>query len=303
MKIVNIIGGLGNQMFQYAFAIALKEKWENEDVKIDTHHYRYLFSKTFHGNNFFHNGFEINKIFPNAKLEVASPWDIIKVSYYVPNFKISRIIRKLLPTRKSEYIQDSRNAYQYVGIPMENLEYRYFEGYWMAYKYFASCRLKIQEVYSFPPFTTDENSTYAEIMKNSNSVSIHVRRGDYIGLSAFAEICTLDYYEKSITQVKERICNPDFFVFSNDPKWCVENLKEAFGDANVHFVNNNKGSESYRDMQLMSLARCNILANSSFSWWGAFLNSREDQIVFAPSKWMNDRDCSNLYSNNWIKVE
>ena len=301
MKIVNIIGGLGNQMFQYAFAVTLQEKWKDE-VKIDTHHYHYIFSKTFHGNNFYHNGFEINKIFPNAKLEVASPWDILKVSYYMPNFKISRVVRKLMPVRKSEYIQPAKQAYSFAPEALQS-EAGYFEGYWMAYKYFESYREKIQEIYSFPLFTTEENKSYTNIMSNGNSVTIHVRRGDYVKLGAFANICTLDYYRKAIAIARQHIDQPEFFVFSNDQEWCVENLKDAFGDATVHFVNNNRGSESYRDMQLMSMARCNIMANSSFSWWGAFLNAREDQIVIAPHKWMNDRDCSNIYSDDWIKIE
>lgn len=301
MRIVNIIGGLGNQMFQYAFAVALQEKWK-EEVKADTHHYHYIFSKTFHGNNFYHNGFEIDKIFQNAKLKVASPWDIMKISYYIPNFKISRVVRKLMPVRKSEYIQPAKQAYCFEPEAMES-NARYFEGYWMAYKYFDACREKIQEVYSFPQLTTKENKEYAEMLSKDNSVTVHVRRGDYVKLGAFANICTLDYYKMAIAIARQQIEQPEFFVFSNDQEWCVENLEDAFGDATVHFVNNNKGSESYRDMQLMSMARCNIMANSSFSWWGAFLNTRTDQIVIAPSKWMNDRDCSNLYSDEWIKVE
>lgn len=301
MKIVNITGGLGNQMFQYAFAVALQEKWK-EEVKVDKHHYHYIFSKTFHGNNFYHNGFEIDKVFPNAKLGIASPWDIMKVSYYMPNFKLSRIIRKLMPVRNGEYIQPAAKAYQHEDQTLA-VNASYYEGYWMAYKYFEDCKEKIQEVYSFPPFSTDENKRHAELLNKDNTVTIHVRRGDYLGLKGLGNVCTLEYYRKAIAIARQHIEFPEFFVFSNDQDWCMENLKDAFGNANVHFINNNKGKESYRDMQLMSLARCNIMANSSFSWWGAFLNPRKDQIVIAPSRWMNDRDCSSIYSDKWIKVE
>lgn len=301
MKIVNIIGGLGNQMFQYAFAVALQEKRKDE-VKVDTHHYHYVFSKTFHGNNFYHNGFEIDKIFHNAKLKVASPWNIMKVSYYIPNFKISRVIRKLMPVRNGEYIQPAAKAYQYDEKALI-VNASYYEGYWMAYKYFEDCRSKIQETYAFPEFSTEKNQQFATALKKDNSVTIHVRRGDYVKLGAFANICTLDYYRTAIHIARQHIDKPEFFVFSNDQDWCKTNLTEAFDGSPVHFVNNNCGSESYRDMQLMSLARCNIMANSSFSWWGTFLNARKDQIVIAPSKWMNDRDCSSLYSDKWIKIE
>ena len=80
------------------------------------------------------------------------------------------------------------------------------------------------------------------------------------------------------------------------------NLKDHFGDSVVHFVNNNRGNESYRDMQLMSIARCNILANSSFSWWGAYLNKRIDQIVYVPKRWVNNLDDRDAYADNWIKI-
>lgn len=82
----------------------------------------------------------------------------------------------------------------------------------------------------------------------------------------------------------------------------MQNLQDLLDKAEVHFVTNNKGNESYRDMQLMSLARCNILANSSFSWWGAYLNSRKDKIVYVPKKWVNNLDDKDAYADEWIKI-
>ena len=300
MKIVNITGGLGNQMFQYAFAVALREKWK-EEVKVDKHHYHYIFSKTFHGNNFYHNGFEINKVFPNAKLGIASPLDIMRVSYYMPNFKLSRIIRKLMPVRKREYIQPAKKAYEYDSNAL-CVSASYYEGYWMAYKYFESYRKEIQSTYEFRPFSTDKNRKYADILNRDNSITIHIRRGDYVGSKTLGGICTLDYYRNAIRKARKFIEQPEFFVFSNDQEWCMENLDKEFGDAIVHFVSHNKGSESYRDMQLMSLARCNILANSSFSWWGAYLNEREDNIVFCPAKWHNTFDAEEVCLKTWMKI-
>lgn len=302
MKIVNIIGGLGNQMFQCAFAIALREKWK-EEVKVDTHHYNYIFSKYFHGNNFYHNGYEVDKIFKNLGLQKATVWDIIKVSYYVPNFVLSRIVRKIFPQRKTECVQTALDAFKYSDKPLTCSRYQYFEGYWMCASYFTFCREHIQKAFTFPNFTTDENMYYATQLSKENSVTIHIRRGDYLGSSNVANICTLGYYRKAIMEVKRIINNPVFFVFSNDQEWCMENLKDELGGSDVHFVTNNKGCQSYRDMQLMSLARCNILANSSFSWWGAFLNVRPNQIVFVPQKWMNDRDTDGMYLNNWKKIK
>ena len=301
MKIVNIIGGLGNQMFQYAFAIALQEKWK-EEVKIDTHHYNYLFSKYFHGNNFYHNGFEIDKIFPCAKLKRALVWDILKVSFYVPNFALSRIVRKILPKRRYEFLQKAKDSYIYDDKVFSDNKYRYYEGYWMSAHFFSPYRDIIKETYKFDSFTSCQNKEYELLLLKDNSVTIHVRRGDYLNCLNMTNICSLDYYRKAISKVKEQIPNPVFFIFSNDIEWCKENLKQDLEKDIVYFVTNNKGSESYRDMQLMSLARCNILANSSFSWWGAFLNDRNDQIVFAPNKWITNMNAEEMYLDEWIKL-
>ena len=114
MKIVNIIGGLGNQMFQYAFAVALKAKYPNEEVFIDTQHYKNAFIKVYHGNNFYHNGYEIDKVFPNATLEPARPKDLMKVSFYIPNQVLARAVRRIFPKRKTEFVTDQQ---PYVFIP------------------------------------------------------------------------------------------------------------------------------------------------------------------------------------------
>lgn len=302
MKIVNIIGGLGNQMFQYAFAIALKKKYPDEKVYIDTQNYRNAFVKTFRGNNFYHNGFEIDRIFPNAKLPIASARDIAKVSYYIPNYIISKIARKILPKRKRELIQRYFNAYIYLPEALEDGRYSYFDGYWMSPEYIEDSRNEILSTFEFPPFQTEENIRFAEMLVSDNSVSLHIRRGDYVNAANFKDICTLDYYRSAVREARRHIEKPVFFIFSNDQEWCMENLKDVFGDADLHFVGNNKGSESYRDMQLMSLARCNILANSSFSWWGAFLNNRKDNIVFVPNHWTNNLDDSKIDVNDWIKI-
>lgn len=302
MRIVNVIGGLGNQMFQCAFAIALKSTFVNDDVYIDIHHYKNPYPKTFRGNNFYHNGYEVSKLFPSFNLPIATPSQIMKCSYYIPNYFISRVARKLLPVRKTEYVQSYLDAYVYKDEVLSMQNIMYYEGYWLSPKYFYSCKERIIKAFEFKPFTTIENESFANMLSLDNSVTIHIRRGDYLNGENVKGICTLDYYKEAIDKARGVINDPVFFVFSNDQEWCMENLKDQFGESTVHFVTNNKGSESYRDMQLMSLARCNILANSSFSWWGAFLNDRTDQIVYAPKKWMNGIDDRDAYVDNWIKI-
>lgn len=302
MKIVNVIGGLGNQMFQCAFAIALQEVFSQELILIDTHHYKNPFPKNFNGNNYYHNGFEVSKIFIKYPIKEASSKQIRKVSRYIPNYFLSRIVRRFFPQKSCEYVQHYLDAYLYDYNVLTDKSKEYYEGYWLSPKYFDFCRDKVITAFDFQPFTTPQNIEYAKILKNDNTVTIHIRRGDYVNASSFKDICTLEYYQDAISNVRKQIENPEFFVFSNDQEWCMMNLKDHFGDAIVHFVNNNRGNESYRDMQLMSMARCNILANSSFSWWGAYLNKRKDQIVYVPKRWVNNLDDRDAYADNWIKI-
>lgn len=301
MKIVNIIGGLGNQMFQYAFAVALKKQNPEESVKIDTQLFRFPLIRKFKGNNFYHNGFEIQKIFPNAQIAIATFCDLVKNSYYIPNYILYKSVRRLLHYRKSEFLQTYKEAYIYDPTALTNSA-SYYEGYWMSPSYFESCRRDILDAFTFRDFDTDENAKWQSLLMLDNSVTIHVRRGDYVGAESFKDICTLTYYRNAIREVKRYIASPAFYVFSNDQEWCMNNLGDAFGDSNVSFVSNNKGNQSYRDMQLMSLARCNILANSSFSWWGAYLNQREDHIVFCPEKWVNNLKCDDILLKEWIII-
>ena len=288
-------------MFQYAFAVALKKQNPEELVKIDTQLFRFPLVKKIKGNNFYHNGFEIQKIFPNAQIAIATFRDLAKYSYYIPNYILYKSVRRLLHYRKSEYLQTYKEAYIYDPTALTNSA-SYYEGYWMSPSYFESCRSAILNAFTFRDFDTDENLKWQSLLMLGNSVTIHVRRGDYVGAENFKDICTLTYYRNAINEAKRYILNAEFYVFSNDQEWCMASLNDSFGDSKVVFVSNNKGAQSYRDMQLMSLARCNILANSSFSWWGAYLNQREDHIVFCPSKWVNNLKCEDIILKDWIKI-
>lgn len=302
MKIVNIIGGLGNQMFQYAFALAWKTRNPHEKVFVDTQHYKNAFIKVYHGNNFYHNGYEIEKVFPNASIKPAGAWNLMKVSFYIPNHILARAVRRFLPKRKTEFVADQQ-PYDFLPKAFTISGNCYFDGYWMSPLYFDAYRDRIIKEFTFRAFDTPDNIEFEQLLAKNNSITIHIRRGDYVGGKNLGGICTLTYYRNAINKAREVIHNPVFFVFSNDQEWCMENLKEEFGDSDVHFVTNNKLKESYRDMQLMSLARCTILANSSFSWWGAYLNQRKDHITYCPNKWHNFMECTDHYVSDWIKVD
>src|SRR5690606_38192956 len=145
---------------------------------------------------------------------------------------------------------------------------------------------ELREHFQFPQITDIKNKELIQHIQQRNSVSLHVRRGDYLIASNqhLGSICDNAYYEKAITYINEKTDSPLFVIFSNDIPWC----KETFNNIDAIFVDWNTGNQSYIDMQLMSLCKHNIIANSSFSWWGAWLNNNPDKIVVSPNKWINE---------------
>lgn len=291
MKIINIMGGLGNQMFQYAFACTLKEKYPTEKVLIDVHHYKFNGYKI-------HQGFEILTKFPNASLPVANRQEVAKLSYYIPNFWLSRVARKILPVRKTEYIQKLHYKYYEDASTLKGDVY--YDGYWQSYEYFKDYRQSLLKEFAHSK-PNEYNKGMISILTEKNSVGIHVRRGDYKTSPQFYGICNLDYYKKAIEIIKAKVSNPSFFVFSDEIAWCKENISPLLNDCEIIFVTENKGANSCWDMFLMTHCKHLIIANSSFSWWGAFLNNNGGTIV-SPSRWVNRNEEQQTPSYDWIQI-
>lgn len=293
MKIVNIIGGLGNQMLQYAFALALQHQHPDEEILIDTSHF---------GGYGLHNGYEIGRIF-GQQLKKAKAWDILRVSWYVPNYKLSRAIRRIIPLRKSEKTEDWRNNY---GKYLQNIQSfshdAYYEGYWHNPQYYKGCESKIREAYRFPEFNDERNLKYADMISTAESICVHIRRGDYVGATSFEGICGEIYYKKAIEKALSSLYHPVMFVFSNDIPYCNDLLSEYSKTLDIYYIDINHGKDSFRDMQLMTLAKCNIICNSTFSWWGAWLNQRDKHIVISPDKWVNFTEETGMIPDEWIKI-
>lgn len=288
MKVVNVLGGLGNQMFQYALAVALKQRFPESDVKIDPSGFRgYLL----------HNGYELKRIF-NVEIPEASAADQTKLFYPLRNYRMWQVGRRFLPKRKSTVYENEDMAF--MPSVLSDDASKYYLGYWQTEKYFADCRDAILKAFEFPPLEPgSKNYEVSEQLKGKNVVSVHVRRGDYLTLSNTQNICNLDYYKKAISQILQKTTPDAYLVFSDGIDWCKENLSDSFGDVPVIFVDWNKGEDSFRDMQLMSLCSHNIIANSSFSWWGAWLNNNPDKIVIAPSRWMNSGGWVDIIPDSW----
>lgn len=287
MKIVNIAGGLGNQMFQYAFACYLKHQFPNEEVLLDTHHFA-------HYN--LHNGYELNRVFPNLSIPIATKEQVKKMTRYIPHYKLSRLARKLLPVMKTEYVEHCNYSFdEKAGAQQGDC---YYEGYWQAMPYYISIREQLLQEFTFPTPCV-YNVAKAKEIKNGRSVGIHIRRGDYLKLPDFQGVCDIDYYQRAIEMLLTNNSNYTFYIFSNDIEWCRENIEPLLSDSSVSYVDFNQGANSCWDIYLMSQCENLIIANSSFSWWGAFLNQHAKCII-APNKWVNRNQNIEVYDPSWI---
>lgn len=290
MKIVNIIGGLGNQMFEYAMYVSLCHVHPDEDVKVCTRSYR---------GYGLHNGFELANLFGVNPSE-ASIHDLAKVAYPYKGYRWWQIVNHILPKRRKMIKCDMYHPYDENDVSLKGDAY--YDGYWQNEKYFNSVRQQLLSIYKFPDITDEKNLELARRIESSVSVSCHVRRGDYLKEPEFC-VCTPDYYRRAIAKMNEAV-SPDLYcVFSNDIEWCRENLMDSFAGKDVVFVDWNKKENSFRDMQLMSLCKHNIIANSSFSWWGAWLNENEGKIVVVPEQWKKDDIVNDPICETWTRVE
>lgn len=287
MKIVNLIGGLGNQMFEYAFYLALKDAHPNETIKCCT--------RSFKGYGL-HNGFELDRIF-NISFENASLWDLCRLAYPFFNYRTWQFMFHMLPIRKTMTTSTSQIAY--LETELTRTGSCYYDGTWQTEKYFKHIRNQVLRAFTFPPFTNKLNIELAKELSKSNSVSIHIRRGDYLREPEWC-VCTPEYYKRAIDYIKSLDDIDVLCVFSDDIQWCQENLKDLA--AKIEFVDWNKGIESYCDIHLMTYCKHNIIANSTFSWWGAWLGLREDKKVIAPRVWCNRPIANDPICDNWIRI-
>ena len=182
------------------------------------------------------------------------------------------------------------------------MEDAYLCGYWQSEKYFKDIREVILKEFTFPIQAVKSNVKLTDQMKLENSVSIHVRRSDYLteqNLKVYGNICTEKYYSNAINYIEGIIDNPHYYVFTDDLQWA----KEYFKGDNYTIVSENRGKDSYIDMYLMSQCKHNIIANSSFSWWGAWLNQNPDKKVLAPKKWFHNHEKEEIVCEDWIRIE
>lgn len=285
MIIVKISGGLGNQMFQYALAEKLRHL--GKDVKLDI---------TYYDNKNSIREFALT-FFP-VQFKAASKREIRKYADWSYSLQ-GKILRKIFGKRKSVYIENLDIEYQPLIYEMEN---KYLDGYWQNERYFSDIRGELVKQFKFPEKYNEECGEILYKIENSNSISVHIRRGDYLNENNFkiyGNICTLDYYDNAIKYFRKIVSNPMFYIFTNDVEWA----KRTFVSKDFEIVECNQNGEEYiYDMMLMSKCKHNIIANSSFSWWAAWLNEHNEKVIAAPEKWFNNHSVSGAICRNWIRI-
>ncbi len=293
--IVRIFGGLGNQMFQFAVAKSLAENC-GAILKLDINSYKNpvksetprqwelgIFQNI--GEGFSSRG-EVNTIVPQFKNPIAR--------------RLYRFVISRIGSLNRNYLLDRSFSFRPIKTRSDKV---YIDGYWQSYKYFNTNENLIRRQFNLSYLESELSlQPFITVIKTSCSVSLHVRRGDYISnLNAkrFNGVCNISYYQRAIETIRSiQKDNLHIFVFSDDIEWCKKNL--VLTDKHA-FVNSNSVAG---DLYLMSICKHNIIANSTFSWWGAWLNSNEQKIVVAPKEWHKGHiiGSDDLLPANWIKI-
>lgn len=289
MIISEIIGGLGNQMFQYAAGRALSLR-RNQQLVLET--------SKFTGYSL-HQGFELHSVF-NCSAKIASSRDTHDVLGWQSPCAIRKIISKsaLAPLRRHEYVVEPH--FQYWSDIDKVPSNCFLSGYWQSEKYFLDAAQEIRSDFTFKRRLSAKNTEFANNIENTNAISLHVRRGDYANHSrttAVHGLCTSDYYKAAIDYICKRVENPFLYIFSDEVEWVKSNLTITLP---CQYIDHNKDRDSFNDMHLMSLCKHHIVANSSFSWWGAWLNRDPRKLVVAPKRWFAAQtDTSDLLPALW----
>lgn len=295
MIIVKLIGGLGNQMFQYA-AGRRSANINNTELKLDITGYQNQEGIT--PRKYALNIYNIKEDF--ADIEEINNFKGINQNL------LKIFIRKLAKFTKP-YFQQSYVVQRFFQFDPNILKVKdgtYLQGHWASERYFKDIENIIREEFTFKKKPDEINKNLINKMTCSNSVSIHIRRGDYVldeKTNKHHGVCNLDYYLDAVDFIVKRVKNPYFYIFSDDPGWVKQNLKINYPNI---VVDHNFRKKDYEDIRLMSNCKHNIIANSSFSWWGAWLNNNKKKIVVAPKRWFNDRLISTGYliSKSWTKL-
>lgn len=248
MRLIKMTGGLGNQMFIYAFYLRMKKRYPRVRIDLsDMVHYHV------------HHGYEMHRVFnlPHTEFCINQP--------------LKKVIEFLFFKKIYERKQDPNSLRAFEKKYLWPL--LYFKGFYQSERFFADIKDEVRKAFTFD--SSKVNARSAELLRrldaDANAVSLHIRRGDYLQPQHWAttgSVCQLPYYQNAIAEMNRRVASPSYYVFSDDIAWVKENIPLQ----NAVYIDWNKGEESWQDMMLMSHCRHHIICNSTFSWWGAWLD-------------------------------
>jgi hypothetical protein len=294
MIITRLMGGLGNQLFQYAAARTISIL-RQVPFKLDISSYSIDQKRTYMLGDF------------NICESFAAPEDVNSIRWNHSsgiNRFIFRLFQKAKPRQRRNTFREL-NFSAYDPMILQTRLPVYLSGYWQSEKYFKEIGDMIRKDFTIKGEISSKSKSIAESIRNQESVSVHIRRGDYVSDQAVQKVhCLLglDYYMKAMDEISGKVNQPAFYFFSDDPDWVKQNIKIS---SPTEYINHNSSSHGYEDLWLMSQCKHHIIANSSFSWWGAWLATDPGKIVCAPQKWFNIRevDIRDLLPGNWIKID
>ncbi len=302
MITVKLQGGLGNQLFQYAFAKALAKQLNT----------RYVFDDSFYSQNitkYSQNGIRMNQLFI-----FDINYSILNKNNQKWNWLLKRLSRSV---GLKSYIAEPR--FEFTDMAAQVKGDVFLDGYWQSERYFSEIQSEIKRDFSTfkLPMSQAALPILAQI-KATNSVCVHVRRGDYLTNPRYV-VLGLDYYQKAMERLSSQFTDLHFFVFSDDMEWCRAN----FGRSNLHhfsflarptpferglspniiFVSDNQHFTLRDEFDMMQNCQHHIIANSTLSWWAAWLNENHEKVVICPQKWFLDRTSTqDLLPKTWIQL-
>ncbi len=275
MITVQLNGGLGNQMFQYSAGRAVSLQ-HNVPLALDITY---------------------------CKRNPGRPYKLCNFKVAGEVVEESPLIIKLKSILHPQSLFKEQSFYYDPSI-LDCHDDVYLQGYWQSEKYFKDIERIIREDFTLSEEPDYLNQQMIDKIRNCEAVSLHIRRGDYVSdpiTTAYHGICSEEYYYGAISKLEGYVQNPHFFVFSDDPAWAKENIDTRYPTTIIDF---NGSEKDYEDMRLMSLCKHHIIANSSFSWWGAWLSNNPQKIVVAPKQWFNKPDIKtqDLIPETWFRL-
>lgn len=291
MIVARITGGVGNQLFQYAFAMYLARK-HNTKLKLDITEYKFWKLRKF----------ELDKFKINADLATEREIKLfLKYSYYIPK-AFQSVFHNIFKFLFPEIIYEEHFHFDRINLNLpDNI---YLIGFWQSEKYFSDIEDILRKELILKESLSEKSKKLLNIIYSTDSVSINFRRGEFVtnpDINRRHGVLDLSYYKKAVQLIKQRIKRAHFFIFSDDIEWVLSNYKL---DDDVTFVDINYPDRVYEDLILGSKCKHNIIANSTFSWWTAWLNKNKNKIVIAPKNWFNriESNTKDLIPEGWLKI-